>query len=164
MKRNSHFLLALGTLVLLTVSCKKDKDGIHLSGSDYLVFGHFYGMCAGEECVEVFRLESDRLLEDQADTYPPQSNGFYTGDYQALPPAVFNDIKDLADYFPNELLDIDDRFVGTPDAADGGGLYIEYNYNGVHKYWLIDQVKTNIPASLHPFVDKVNEKIGIINQ
>lgn len=164
MKRTFKTILLLAAVAGCAVSCKKDKDGLKLAGSDYLVFGHYYGMCQGEECVEIFRLESNRLLEDKNDTYPPQANGFYEGDYQELSQGMYNDIKDLADYFPHELLEIEDRFVGTPDAADGGGLYIEYNYNGEHWYWLIDQVKTQIPESLHPFVDKVNEKIGIINQ
>lgn len=165
MKRNiKPSLVAVAAVALLATSCKKEKDGTELSGSDYLVFGHYYGMCAGEECVEVFRLENDRLLEDRNDTYPPQANGFYVGDYEALPNALYNDVKDLADYFPQELLDINDRFVGTPDAADGGGLYIEYNHNGAHRCWLLDQTKAGVSQGLHGFMDKVNEKIAIINQ
>lgn len=162
--KNLKVILTIGAISLSLASCKKEKDGIQLAGSDYLVFGHYYGMCQGEECVEIFRLESNRLLEDHHDTYPPQANGFYVGDYTALSQGMYNDIKDLANYFPNELLDITERSIGNPEIADGGGLYIEYNYNGTHQYWLIDQTQNGVPQSLHPFMDKVNEKIGIINQ
>ena len=61
------------------------------------------------------------------------------------------------------VLDEESIVIGMPDYADGGGLYIEYHYFGEHKFWLIDQMKTNVPDYLHGFIDIVNEKISIIN-
>jgi len=147
-------------VVVLAASCQKD---IELSDSDYLVFGHFYGECMGEGCVEIFRLENGRLLEDSNDIYP-NSSDFYVGDYSKLPAEKFEAVKDLISFLPVELLDMNEKVIGQPDAGDWGGLYIEYNGNGVHKFWLLDKMKSNVPSSLHGFIDKVNEKIEIINK
>lgn len=147
----------MACLMLLTLaSCK--KSGIKLSKSDYIVFGHFYGECIGENCVEIFRLEQDKLFEDIKDQYPSR-NAFYTGDYVQLSQQKFNEAKDLTDYFPTDLLKETDIVIGAPDATDGGGLYIEYNSKGVRKFWLLDQMKHNVPTKYHNFIDKVNEKI-----
>jgi hypothetical protein len=59
-------------------SCK--KDNIKLSSSDYIIFGHFYGMCTGEQYFEIFRLEKDKLFEDTKDQYPSRID-FYDGNY-----------------------------------------------------------------------------------
>jgi len=163
--RNIQISLVILGLTLTVVSCKKedDKEGIRLSGSDYLVFGHFYGECGGEQCIETFKLEHDRLSEDDNDTYPPQSLGFYNGHYNELGATLYNQVKDIVDYFPTALLNETETTIGMPDAGDWGGVYIEYKVNGVHKYWLVDQKTENDPSYLGPFVVKINEKIAIIN-
>jgi len=61
------------------------------------------------------------------------------------------------------LLDDHDTIIGQPDAGDWGGLYIEYNKDAVRRYWLLDQMKSNVPEYLYDFIDKVNEKIALIN-
>lgn len=154
MTRNILSMICL-TVFLLT-SCK--KDDVELSNSDYIVFGHFYGLCIGEQCVEIFRLEDDKLFEDTKDQYP-NSNGFYNGNYVQLSQQKFQDTKDLTNSFPADLLNETNTVIGQPDAGDWGGLYIEYSVNGVRKFWLLDQMKSNVPAKYHDFIDKVNEKI-----
>lgn len=142
---------------LLTVSaCKKEE--LKLTGSNYLMFGSFYGMCTGEQCIEVFRLEEGKLLEDTTDKYPERDN-FYAGKFIQLSEQKYNDTKDLIDYFPKDLLNETTTVIGQPDATDGGGLYIEYNFNGTKKFWLIDQMKDNVPSKYHTFIVKVNDKI-----
>lgn len=150
----------IASVVILT-SCEKQNEIVE--DTDYLIFGHFYGECIGENCVEIFKLESDRILEDENDTYPNQKT-FYTGNYNELDMLKFEQAKDLLDFFPQELLDESSVVIGQPDAGDWGGIYVEYNFNGVRKFWLIDQMKSNIPAYLHEFVDKTNEKIELINK
>ena len=54
--------MACLTVFMLT-SCEKD-DNLELSTSDYIIFGHFYGKCVGEQCIEIFRLENEKLFED----------------------------------------------------------------------------------------------------
>lgn len=150
----------IGSILCLAVlslsSCKKEK--ITLYDADYLVFGHFYGECMGERCVEIYRLEKDHLFEDTKDQYP-SFNEFYTGIYVPLSQQNFNDTKDLMNDFPMSLIDDTAQVIGYPDAGDWGGLYIEYNFNEVSRYWILDQMKDNVPAQYHAFIDRVNEKI-----
>lgn len=146
---------------VLIASCSKDVS-TEPSESDYLIFGHFYGFCQGEKCIEIFKLESNRLLEDSKDEYPSRTD-FYNGDYIALGNTKFDLVKNLMDYFPDNLLNENDTVFGCPDCADQGGLYIEYNFNGIRKFWIIDQSKGSVPIYLHDFMDKANEKIDLIN-
>lgn len=151
-------------LPVLFASCKSEE--LALGTSDYLVFGRYYGECLGENCVETFKLQSDKLLEDTLDIYPMAvSTLYYNGKYVTeLSRQKFDSVKDIVSYFPAELLNVTDRVIGQPDAGDWGGLYIEYNFNGVHKCWFLDQMKSNVPAEYHDFIDKVNEKIDIIQK
>lgn len=155
MKRN--ILITTCLTVFLLTACKKD-DNVELSKSDYIIFGHFYGECIGEQCVEIFRLEQDKLFEDTKDQYPSR-NSFYDGNFVQLSQQKFNDTKDLTNYFPTDLLNETDTVIGQPDAGDWGGLYVEYNSDGIRKFWLLDQMKSNVPTKYHNFIDKVNEKI-----
>jgi hypothetical protein len=75
----------------------------------------------------------------------------------------FEKVKNLVDFFPNQLLNKSETVFGCPDCADGGGLFIQYSESGNLKSWRIDQSKNNVPTYLHNFIDKVNEKIGLIN-
>jgi hypothetical protein len=156
-----HLFPVLASFLLLISSCKKEEDQ---SGEvpDYLIFGHFYGECIGEGCIEIFCLEPTRLLEDANDNYP-NSNSFYAADFYPLSTEQFNSANGLMDYFPDTLLSMTETVIGQPDYADGGGLYIEYNVGSVRRFWLIDKAKYNVPVGLHEFIDKVNERIDLIN-
>lgn len=163
MKRSIHILCLIAGLALIS-SCCNDSGAANPTtpSADYLIFGHYYGMCAGEECVEIFKLEKTELLEDTTDIYPSIAT-FYQGGYRVLPNSKFEKISDLINFFPQELLNQSSGKIGYPDAGDWGGLYVEYNYNGIRKFWLIDRMKYNIPEYLHEFTDKINDKISIIN-
>ena len=152
-------LILLFFSVLALSSCKK-KNTNPTSG-DYLIFGHFYGMCMGEKCIEIFKLEKGKLFEDTRDQYP-NSDGFYQGNYTLLSNQKFMDAKDLINDFPADLLQETNTVIGQPDAGDWGGLYVEYNFNGVRKFWLLDQMKSNVAVKYHEFIDKVNEKIALL--
>lgn len=54
-------------------SCKKDT--IAQSNLDYIIFGHFYGECSGERCIENFKLEKDKIFERRM-TFIQISNHF----------------------------------------------------------------------------------------
>ena len=138
-----------------------DNNEGHYYHKDYCIYPE-YGECFGESCVEIFKIDNQNLWEDINDTYPSSSN-FYIGDFYNLNDNLFDQISNLINYFPLELLDEESIVIGMPDYADGGGLYIEYHYFGEHKFWLIDQIKINVPDYLHDFIDLVNEKITIIN-
>ncbi len=157
MTRNILYTTSL--IALLLTSCKKGETVP--PKPDYIIFGHFHGECMGEHCIEIFKLKEDKLLEDINDYYP-SSKDFYTGSYVQLSEQKFNDTKELTSLFPTDLLNETKTVFGSPDAADAGGLYIEYSANGIRKFWLLDKVKRNVPAKYHAFMDKVNEKIALL--
>ena len=138
-------------------SCK--TNDLVLSEGDYLVFGEFHGECRGEGCIEIFRLENGKLFEDTKDIYP-NSKSFYVANYVQLNNEKYEAIKDLITYFPHDLLNEKSTVIGEPDAGDWGGFYIEYNFNGIHKMWLLDKMKTNVPAKYHEFIDQLDVKIN----
>lgn len=85
-------------------------------------------------------------------------------EFVALDQAIFEQVKNLTDFFPNQLLQENDTIFGCPDCADGGGLLIQYSENGNLKSWRIDQTKENVPSYLHSFIDQVNQKIALIHK
>ena len=42
--------------LLLIFSCNSNDDELALGENDYLIFGHFYGFCIGENCIQTFKL------------------------------------------------------------------------------------------------------------
>ena len=151
-------LLILAAVVLL-IACTKSDNNMTINEQNFLVFGHFYGFCGGESCVETFKLTDEKLFEDTIDDYMGQNLEF-----EELESGLFLQVNDLPDFFPNQLLNESETVFGCPDCADGGGLFVQYSKNGNTKSWRIDKDYNNIPSYLHEFVYKVNEKIGIINK
>jgi hypothetical protein len=152
-------IVVIFSLIGILISCNNDDDSIEINEQNFLIFGHFYGMCFGEECVETFKLTDKKLFEDTIDDYLGQNLEFVE-----LENDKFNKVKNLVDFFPNQLLNDNETVFGCPDCADGGGLFIQYSDNGTVKSWRIDQNKDNVPSYLHNFIDKVNGKIGLINK
>lgn len=153
-----NIILSLLAIVFFSSCNNDDNKEININEKNFLIFGHFYGMCGGEQCVETFKLTNKALFEDTIDDYNGQNMNFIE-----LGNDKFEEVKDLTNFFPNELLTQTDTVFGCPDCADGGGLLIQYSENGTIKTWRIDQSKTNVPNYLHNFIDKVNEKIQLIN-
>jgi hypothetical protein len=133
---------------------------------EYMVFGHFYGECGGEGCVEIFKLTEVALFEDSTDVYPGSLLP-YAGVYNLLPDAKFQLVIDLMDSFPEALYAESNNVIGMPDAGDWGGIYIEMkftNEEALSGFWLLDQHEGNMPEVYNLFVDEINEKIALINQ
>ena len=147
-------MVAIGIATLLT-SCDKNEDIKKVE--EILVFGHFYEFCGGEEWIEIFKLSENSLQEDTLDHYP--SNSFYPGKYVPLSFDKYNQTRDLLDHFPVTLLTEQNTVIGIPDGGDWGGYYVEYKKGDVHRMWLLDKMKDNIPAKYHEFMDRMNDKI-----
>ena len=155
-KKMKKIILVLSVIGIL-FSCSSDLNETDINEQNYLVFGHFYGMCGGEDCVETFKITNSSLYEDTIDDY----NGLNM-EFIQLGDNKFEQTKDLINFFPNQLMNQDETFFGCPDCTDGGGLFIQYSENGNVKSWRIDQDKNNVPEYLHEFMDKVNEKIALL--
>lgn len=151
-----NILIFLVTTVLFT-ACNSDDDKV-IETADYLIFGHYYGMCVGESCVEIFKLTDTKLYEDTNDNYNLDNLNFRELDH-----ATFEKVKSLISAVPQELLTDETSVLGCPDCADGGGLYVQLSQKGTLYTWNIDQVKENVPEYLHNFMDEVNAKIAVIN-
>ena len=155
-----YLVLLIGLITLLS-SCKKDNNSI--PANDYLIFGHFYGECMGEGCVEIFKLTDKGLFEDVNDNYPTSLNQ-YNGDFSIDRSCSLNQVVDLWNVIPEQLFDENNIVIGQPDAGDWGGIYFQYHRDGVNQYWLIDQMEENLPNYLYELVDSINSKIAIINE
>jgi len=152
-------IIGLFLLSLSFNSCTEEK----VVSDDYLVFGSFYGMCAGEQCVELFKITEDELLEDVRDEYP-QTAEIYVGQYHTqLSNTLFEAVKDLRNDFPEGLFDETESTFGCPDCYDQGGYYIEYRKGELHQRWIIDHNLDDVPAYMHDFCEKVSDKIALIN-
>ena len=152
------YCIMLITAMVLLTGCKKDEESS--VPIDYIVFGHFYGECAGEQCIEIFKLDCCQLYEDTNDVYPDQGNQ-YIASYKKLEPAKYDSVKFLTNEIPAILFTFNQKVIGTPDAGDWGGIYFEIKYSdSTIKYWFIDQMKSNVPSSLHPFIDNINLAIA----
>lgn len=158
MKESKHILITV--VLLLTFACTNNDDD-QLKAT--LVFGHFYGECVGEGCVEIFRLNDQLLFEDVRDQYPAYTTP-YEGDFSLSQSQYFQGVNDLWDIVPERLYDESDTIIGQPDAGDWGGIYLAVTKGTVDRYWLIDQKKSNVPDYLHELIDSVNAKIAFINQ
>ena len=152
--------LLIITAIFFLQSCVNEDEFILQSG-DYLLFGHFYGECFGEDCIEIFRIEDKVLYEDKSDNYPTGSDG-YSGDFVMLDQELYNKVSDIVLAVPAELSNTESGRIGCPDCADGGGVYLEVRQDGESQYWLIDQNLNEIPEFLHTLVKKVNEKVALL--
>lgn len=140
------------------LACEKSDETPQLNNDDYLIFGHYYGLCMGESCIETFKLTDEQLFEDTNDAY-----GDTDFDFVALSDELFQEVRDLRDALPSELLEQADQTFGCPDCADQGGILIQLPVDGEVKTWYMDQDKDGVPTYLHPLMDSVNEKITRIN-
>ena len=125
-----------------------------------IIFGHYYGHCFGETCIETFKLENGKLYEDLDDDY--SRNDF---NFVELSDALYEQVVDIVNHIPQELREVNGQTFGCPDCADQGGVYIELfdssNAEADMKFY-IDQSATNTPKYLHEFVDIVNAKIALL--
>ncbi|MFN8317235.1 MAG: hypothetical protein U0T32_12380 [Chitinophagales bacterium] len=146
-------ILSLLFAVLLMSSCKKEKSNC----TDYIVFGTYYGECGGEQCIELYKLTSTELFEDSKDNYP--ATGIYNGTFsikRSVPDFAL--VSNFESTIPTSLLNDTSAVIGCPDCADGGGVYLEYHKNGIHKVWHIDRTLT-LPSDYALFINQVAQKI-----
>jgi hypothetical protein len=157
MKTTRIFLFAVAALIVGACHDKDDKNDPASTGP-YLVFGSYYGMCEGDGCVSFFQLRDGKLYADKKHQYPVNGT-LHSGDYEALSDDKYQQVKDLVDKVPHELLSESSTSIGCPDCADGGGIYIEVNSAEGKRFWYIDNNDRETPEYLHDFVVAVNEKI-----
>ncbi len=159
MRITIQFIIAF--FVVLVSACDRNPAGF--SGNSYLVFGHFYGECFGELCVEIFKIQNEQLYEDTLDNYPTVSNLPHVTDYRQRSSDEYDKIKHLQVLIPELLFEESSILIGQPDAGDWGGFYVETDQSGEKRYWLIDKMKSNIPEYLYEFTDSLDAAISGLN-
>lgn len=105
--KSFRVLAVLFVSIVIIGACNKNNS----TKVDYLIFGQFYGECYGEQCIEIFRLEDHRLLEDSKDNHPVSSD-FYKGDFYEVSAEKFEKVNDLFNDFPDSLLNVNERIIG----------------------------------------------------
>jgi hypothetical protein len=140
-------------------SCAKEEIKGKDEDESSIIFGHFYGFCGGEQCIENFKLTNTKLYEETTDPYSLTPG---EGNFVELDHVKFEQVKSLASMIPQQLLQTTATFIGQPDAADGGGIYFETTVNGERKFWRIDKVRANLPEYLIPFVQEIEKDIALL--
>ena len=155
--------LLLGSLLLPTLftsGCRKDPPP---SVNDYVVFGHFYGFCSGEQCIELYKYQGGKLYEDQRDYYPTSTLP-YDGKWVQLEDTLAVLGEEVRRSLPDSMLLYTDSIFGMPDAVDQGGTYVELNRGGVRYYWVMDNSQGGLPEYMQPFSELVRERSRFISQ
>lgn len=130
---------------------------------DYIVFGQFNGFCIGESCIEFFKITPSRLLESNVDEYT--EGGFYSfEDFHDLSDDKFQLTKDLGEFMPQQLWAESTTHLGHADVSDVGSLYFEISNASGHRYWVFENGDFDMPQVYSEFMNKIREKISIINQ
>lgn len=146
-------LIFIAICSITLFACKKSNEKIIVG--DYIIFGHSYGFCMGEECVEMFMLTNSKLYEDTVD---------YGGeDYIELSAELYDEVKDIEEVIPAALLTQPDTTFGCPDCHDQGGVRLFIKNGELIQRWIFDNDLEAIPTYLHPLVNSIHEKITLIN-
>ncbi len=153
MKTRLFFILTTGCL-LATSCCDKP-----VTPKDYIIFGDFYGMCAGSFCVDYYKIENGVLYKDQLDEYPIGSINHQFNTYNT---PYNSSILDICSELPTGIY-AEGESVGMPDAYDQGGLYVEISNSGNIQNWKIDKDDANVPAYLHNLCDSVKHYLSVLN-
>lgn len=151
---------------LLLISCEKetvDEKEIETTmnyADDTFIFGHFYGECIGENCIEVFKIEDGKIYEDTSGSYPNGTDDNFA--WLLLENEKFEKAKSFPEFFPSELLSEIDQVIGMPDAGDWGGYIIGKMDDDELRIWLIDTMVENIPEYLHEYNDRIENVIDLM--
>lgn len=157
-------IYAVVPLLLFCASCSNSPSPAtteslnYKNTNEYLVFGSYYGECIGDKCVQIFKIEKGRLFADDYHRYPGRTSS-YNGDFHELEAQKYEKVKSLVQSVPTALVQESNTVLGMPDAYDQGGVYIELQHNGEHKFWMIDNDEKNIPAYLHELVRDIHKAI-----
>lgn len=130
--------------------------------SPYFIFGAYFGECLGEQCVEIYMLQAGKLYEDTLDMYPGVAGLPVPAQFELRPDSLYQKVKNLPLAFPSALLDEPETIIGMPDAGDWGGYYVQVKDNEQVRYWMIDRMKSNLPAYLHHFADQLEHSCNVL--
>ena len=116
------------------VACTDDEKTVQFGEEDHLVFGTFYGECAGN-CTVLYKIQSGLLFEDNVEIGIPEVILF---NILPMSEAKYLIAEELTTTFPSDLIDSDKEVYGCPDCHDQGGVYLELKQGDDTRKWSID--------------------------
>lgn len=133
MKRLKFPLILL--LVLTFFACDSESDDAAIKGT--LIFGWFADASCSGDCAKIYKIDNGNVYRDIDYNYP--ENTFFTGNFQLMTNANYQNFKTLIAELPSEILNEPNGYVGCDTCTNAnGGLYIEYiTEDGFHKSWRI---------------------------
>jgi hypothetical protein len=150
-----NYRLLLGIILLLLIgACEKEDIQQSNSSNETLIFGLSYGFCLGDECVRLFKIEDGELFAEAGverlrldEPIPFQTEALPEQDYErALP--LLND-------FPELLTTAQDTIYGSPDAADQGSIFLQWQSEDINRFWLLDTRVDALPEELRNYAERV---------
>jgi hypothetical protein len=155
MKKLIFFTLITSCLL---ISCRYDEVAIDPK-QDYLVFGTFYGMCAGN-CVNFYLVNKGELYQVNNHNYPNQQQRYDVSSLTKLSDDKYKTVENLWTQFPSQLTNESKTVFGCPDCADGGGTYLEISVDGEIKYWYVDNSGVNVPSYINDYAKLVRDSMS----
>ena len=161
MSKPKLFLFAL--LLLFLGACRNEQnhhssDCSLLSSGDYLIFGTYYGFCAGN-CTSLYKLADEVLLEDDISYFEKDK----VVSFKTVPLSSDKLIvaENLCEAFPLDKILNEAETVGCPDCHDQGVVYLELKKNGQLRKWYVDPDanQSQVPDYLRNFVQNVKTTI-----
>lgn len=153
----------ISSLLLLSLmgSCNSSDESGDTTEQVRLLFGDYAGFIPDRNYSDIYLIENSKLYLDTLSNYP--TDGFYEGAYVQMDESDYLLASELISIFPSQLFDENENYIGCPDCADQGGYYVEYQSKTKHAFWNIDNNKDAIPEYLREFVDKLEEKLTLLN-
>ncbi len=152
--------LLLVPIVLLAGCCKHNQQ--HNTRVERLVFGTFYGECAGN-CVNIYSLDRLTLQKDEYAAYPSLDPAYVITPTSTMSVAKFNAAKHLLFEVPAELLPLSSNTYGAPDSHDQGGMYVEVYQGATRQRFMIDNENTaDQSAALITFKEKIDSVMRLL--
>lgn len=143
---------------VLLIGCKKEAPVNNKLYPDRIVFGSYispFACGSSEACIEIFSMESGKLMEDINDQVPTAESP-YNGNYSvSLSPEKYNQIAEIfTDNIPQELLDAPFGQIGNPQEWSTN-FYFEYHRGDYHGHWILDGSFGILPPPFQTFISTV---------
>ena len=150
----------LFALTLMTFACcKKDNQPVL---TESLVFGSYYGNCAGN-CFNVFKMDHTMVQEDEIAEYLYSAESYVFTPTKTIDNAKYVQVKDLINQIPDELKSKTNKVYGCPDCYDQGGVLVQVTLDGKTTTFNLDNADSqDQSAEVVAFKKKIRDAIIII--
>ncbi len=162
MTNGIKYLLFL-SMTLCLMCCKtkhaQEKEQKH---KVIFVFGQYNISCPGGNCVQIYQLKDQQVFEDVS--YKTISTtAFFIGNFSPMEGHNVGAIEELVEQFPAELFTEENIEIGCPNCDGRGGIYLEIEKEGLHRFWLIDNNCENLPKYLRNYIKTLKSKLTQLN-